>query len=227
MPKQTQQTLTQRTPSTRRSTRYKTDYNYILQSDDFFSTQTSKTKTSDHTLDELKNPRLPHDELIKLLSKMEISKEHEVAMKDMNEDHKSNFSKWMTCFDEGFTVLLHGLGSKRNLLQAFHKEKLAKEHVIVINGFFPSLTIKDILDPIANDLLELSAATSNPHETVNIIDETMQQYPEFHIFLIVHNIDGIMLRNDKAQSVLSRLATIKNIHMIVTIDHINAPLRKF
>lgn len=196
----------------------------MLQSDDYFSNQASKTKTSDHTLDRLKNPRLPHDELLKLLSNMPVSKEHETAIKEMNEEYKLQFDKWLTYFDQGFTVLLHGLGSKRNLLQAFHQERLANEHVLVINGFFPSLTIKDVLDSIANDILEMSIASSNPHEVVNAVEKEMKSLPSFHLFMIIHNIDGTMLRNDKAQSVLSRLASVKNIHIIASIDHINAPL---
>lgn len=211
----------------RRSTRIKNDVNFVLQSDDYFTNQSSKTKTSDHTLDRLKNPRLPHDQLIKLLSEMSVSKEHETAIKDMNDELKLQFDKWFTYFDEGFTVLLYGLGSKRNLLQAFHKERLALEHVVVINGFFPSLTVKDFLDSIANDILEMSISSSNPHEVVNAIEKEMKLLPSNRIFIIVHNIDGTMLRNDKAQSVLSRLSTISNIHMIASIDHINAPLCEY
>ncbi|KAG5670486.1 hypothetical protein PVAND_000748 [Polypedilum vanderplanki] len=228
-PKKRTQTVhlqTVQTSSTglRRSKRNKTDYQYILQSDDFFSSHSTKNKTSDHTLDRLKTPRLPHDELLKLLTKMQVSKDHEQSMKEMNEEFKTYFDKWLTLFDEGFSILLHGLGSKRNLLQAFHKEKLEHEHVLVVNGFFPSLTIKDILDPIVNDLLELAVSNSNPHEVVNIIEEEMKRTPSLHVYLIIHNIDGTMLRNDKAQSVLSRLSSIKNIHMIASIDHINSPL---
>jgi origin recognition complex subunit 2 len=209
----------------RRSARNKSDVNFVLQSDDYFSNQSSKTKTSDHTLDRLKNPRLPHDQLLKLLSNMPVSKDHEAAIKELNEEHKLQFDKWLTYFDQGFTVLLHGLGSKRNLLQAFHKERLANEHVVVVNGFFPSLTIRDILDAIANDILELSFTSGNPHEVVNLIEKEMKNQ-SFRLFIMVHNIDGSMLRNDKAQSVLSRLAAVKNIHMIASIDHINGPLCK-
>lgn len=158
---------------------------------------------------------------------MKLSKEHEEAIKNLNEENKRNFDKWLTLFDEGYTVLLHGFGSKRNLMQNFHEEKLANRHVIVVNGFFPSLTIKDILDSIWVDMLEQPSVGENPHETVDMIEEEMKQIPALHIFLILHNIDGTMLRNDKAQSVLSRLANIKNVHIIASIDHINTPLRKF
>lgn len=215
-----------KTPATSlgRGRRGQKDFQLILRSDNYFASASSKSKTSDHTLDRLKNARLPHDQLLKLLSTMELSDEHKKSVKSLNEEHKTNFDKWLTLFDEGFTVLLHGLGSKRNLLQAFHKEKLANEHVIVINGFFPSLTIKDILDSIL-EILEISAS-GNPHEVVSAIEEEMLEIPALNLFMIVHNIEGSMLRNDRAQGVLSRLASIRNLHMIASIDHINTPLSK-
>ena len=44
----------------------------------------------------------------------------------------------------GFNILLHGLGSKRRLLEEFRKKMLPELVHIVINGFFPSLTIKSV-----------------------------------------------------------------------------------
>lgn len=209
----------------RRSSRIKNETQYVLQCDNYFSTQSSKTKTSDNTLDRLKNPRMAHDELIKMLSSMQMSKEHEIAIKELNEEYKLYFDKWLNLFDMGFNVILHGIGSKRNLLQTFHQECLAKQHVLVINGFFPSITIKDILDSIAGDIMEMTSYGSTPHEIVSAIEEEMKgPLKAIHIFLIVHNIDGAMLRNDKSQTILSRLAAIKNIHLISSVDHINTPL---
>lgn len=210
----------------RRSARNKVDDDYLLQPDDYFSNAKAKNKTSNNTLDQLKNPRLPQDQLNQMLNSMSLSEEHELKIRELNEDHKMNFDYWLTLFDEGYTVLLHGFGSKRNLLINFHKERLAKRHVIIINGFFPSLTIKSILDTIWIDLIEMTETSANPHEVVSWIEKEMKEIPALHIFLIIHNLDGTMLRNEKAQSVLSRLASIKNIHMIASIDHINTPLRK-
>ena len=51
--------------------------------------------------------------------------------------------------------------------------------------------------------------------------------PADELFLIIHNIDGVMLRGSKVQSVLSSLAQISAIHIIASIDHINAPLSKY
>ena len=47
------------------------------------------------------------------------------------------------------------------------------------------------------------------------------------LYLVIHNIDGPMLRPEKTQAVLSLLAQIRGFHILASIDHINAPLSKF
>ena len=54
----------------------------------------------------------------------------------------------------------------------------------------------------------------------------MNENPDHKLYLLIHNIDGPMLRSNKAQDTLSHLASIPNIHILASIDHINAPLRK-
>lgn len=174
----------------------------------------------------MKTPRLPHDHLFKLLASTSLSAAHEKAITEMHQDYRHYFSKWLFTMNEGFNMLLHGLGSKRNILQQFHKDMLADQTVLVVNGFFPSLTIKEILDSITVDILEMSVVSRNHHEVVDAIKENLSMRSDTHIFLIVHNIDGTMLRNDRAQLVLSRLAKMDQIHLIASMDHINAPLRK-
>ena len=49
------------------------------------------------------------------------------------------------CFREGFNVLLYGLGSKRLLINKFYKKMIPDEPTLIINGFFPSLTIKEVI----------------------------------------------------------------------------------
>jgi origin recognition complex subunit 2 len=41
-------------------------------------------------------------------------------------------------------VLLYGLGSKRHTLQQFRTKMLEDQLVLEVNGFFPSLTIKEV-----------------------------------------------------------------------------------
>ena len=52
----------------------------------------------------------------------------------------------------------------------------------------------------------------------------MSAGPDLHIYLLIHNIDGSMLRGEKTQSALGHLASLPNMHLVASIDHINAPL---
>ncbi|XP_039495542.1 origin recognition complex subunit 2 [Drosophila santomea] len=217
-----------KTPSAarlRQSARAKKSNEFVPESDGYFhSHASSKILTSDHTLDRLKNPRLAADRVFSLLSEIKLSTEHEGSINAIMEEYRSYFPKWMCILNEGFNILLYGLGSKRQLLQSFHREVLQKQTVLVVNGFFPSLTIKDMLDSITSDILDAGISPANPHEAVDMIEEEFALIPETHLFLIVHNLDGAMLRNVKAQAILSRLARVPNIHLMASIDHINTPL---
>lgn len=48
--------------------------------------------------------------------------------------------------------------------------------------------------------------------------------PDLHVYLLIHNIDGLMLRGEKTQTALGQLASLPNLHLVASIDHINAPL---
>lgn len=44
----------------------------------------------------------------------------------------------------GFSVLVYGLGSKKALLEDFRVTHLAQDVHLVVNGFFPSITLKSV-----------------------------------------------------------------------------------
>ncbi|CAH0557436.1 unnamed protein product [Brassicogethes aeneus] len=196
---------------------------YTIQTDEYFAS-TGKNKTSNNTLDKLDTPRLPQYELQKILSNMKLSKEHDKAVNRLLERNNSQFDKWLYILNENFSILVYGLGSKRNVLQNFQNTYLKNLPVIVVNGFFPTLSIKNVLDGIIVDMLELKENPGNLYEACDLIEEEFKKIPETHLYLIVHNIEGDMICNGKAQNVLSRLAAVRNIHLIASIDHINGPL---
>jgi hypothetical protein len=61
----------------------------------------------------------------------------------------------MLLLEENFNLLFFGLGSKRSLLSEFHTTMLADRNVVVVNGFFPSLTVKQILTGITSELVAI------------------------------------------------------------------------
>lgn len=197
----------------------------LIESEKYFQTH-SKTKglTSNHTLDRLKTAQLPQEQVEEMLRQLKIGNSHRELTEQMFEENQSYFQKWLVVLNEGFNVLLYGLGSKRELINSFHRELIKSQPVIIVNGFFPGLTIQDILNGISVDILEITTTPSNPHEAVAAIERELTALADLHIFLLVHNIDGPNLRVPKVQEILSRLARIRNLHLIASVDHINAPL---
>ncbi|MGH0117656.1 UNVERIFIED_CONTAM: hypothetical protein FKN15_041848 [Acipenser sinensis] len=120
--------------------------------------------------------------------------------------------------------MLFGLGSKRTLLEKFRTSMLLGSIHVVINGFFPSITIRSILNSVTEEVLEYEGHFHNPLDQMDFIVKTLKEDPDLQLFLLIHNIDGQMLRGDKTQQILGQLAAIPNLHLIASIDHINAPL---
>ncbi|KAH9640398.1 hypothetical protein HF086_018064 [Spodoptera exigua] len=154
--------------------------------------------TSDHTLARLKNLNIDENNV----DDIQISVEHKEIIKELNHSYTQLFNKWLYVLSENFNIILYGVGSKRSVLQQFQKQKLKDFPCIVVNGFFPSLTIKSILETIVIDLLENTNVPSNIGDVVNLIDTQLKENG-VNLFLIIHNIDGTMLRNAKAQSTLA------------------------
>lgn len=194
---------------------------YTISSEDYFvNSGSNKDQTSNNTLDKLETPRLPQYELHRLLSKKTVSKEHTTSLKQLFDDNKKQFVKWIFTLKQNYSILLYGLGSKESLLSSFHKEHLQDKPVIVVNGFFPCLTIKHILDAISQELLEIKESPSNLNEAVEMIIEETNKTSG--IYLLINNIEAI--KGVKIQGLLATLASAPKIHLVATIDHINGPL---
>lgn len=201
------------------------DRKYVIKTDEYFSNHSQKkVKTSNHTLDKLNAPKLSQDQLHSLLKNMSLTDEHKKCVTTLSKNYSYYFHKWLYLMQEDFNILLYGLGSKRHILKKFQTDCLVNLPVIVVNGFFPSLTLKDITDAILIDILEVKETAGSLFDACDLIAEKFSCVPDKHLYLIVHNIEGEMLRNNKTQTILSKLAAVKNIHLIASIDHINAPL---
>lgn len=205
-----------------RGRKIKANSKYTIDTEEYFAhSASSKIKTSNNTLDKLQTPRLPQYELQKLLSNKRFSSEHASAIRRLADGYKSQFKKWLYVLNQNFSIVLYGLGSKKSILSSFQKECLHDMPVIVINGFFPTLSIKNIVDAIVEDLLELQENPSNINQAVDLIIQEAKS-SDCSFYLLINNIEAI--RSAKAQSILATLASVPNIHLIATIDHINAPL---
>ncbi|XP_063673862.1 origin recognition complex subunit 2-like [Bolinopsis microptera] len=175
-------------------------------------------KTSNKTLHDLALEELDHNKITKLLSKMKTGYDKEQAA--LFAEHTQSFTQWLIYLTEGYNLVCYGVGSKRKLLIHFAKKMLKYDHHVVINGYFPNLTVRDILNSISNDMLGCSSTFRSTNDQLNYIRNSRHN----QLYLLINNIDGSNLRNDKSQQVLAELSAIEHVHVIATIDHINAPL---
>ncbi|GIX95875.1 origin recognition complex subunit 2 [Caerostris darwini] len=191
-------------------------------SEAYFSAQKQKkVATSNRTLSTLKLERTNIEELQKILKS--VPDQHKKEKENMFQQYQRQFKKWKFLLHEGFNILLYGVGSKQNVLNSFCKECLSEELYVNIHGFFPNLTIKQVLSSITEDAMEYDGKFPSNYEHAEYIKRHFSE-GSAELFLIFHNLDGMPLRNTKTQTLLSSLAAIPNIHFVASIDHINAPL---
>ena len=173
-----------------------------------------KSSTTNNTLSLL--PTLTLQESVALLAS--IPDNHATEIKNLHDHHRQQFTQWKYEVDNGYNILLFGYGSKRALIEAFGREELAEEmSVLVINGYFPTLSLDSILGQILQHIAPKVTITG---DKLNLIQYHLSQ----PLAILVHSLDSPVLRQPKNQQILSTLASNKHITIIASVDHINAPL---
>ena len=150
----------------------------------------------------------------------------------LNGEHCQNlFSRYICELNEGFNILCYGLGSKRRILNQFATTHCSKQgHVVIGNGFQPNFNLKDLLSAVENNVPAIKkldwTSTTVEKQGRRIYDFFAHQTSQksHHLYIVIHNIDAAPLRTAKAKSILALIAHNPWIHIIASIDHLNAPL---
>ncbi|XP_037066286.1 origin recognition complex subunit 2 isoform X2 [Peromyscus leucopus] len=188
----------------------------------FEAHSSSKVLTSDRTLQKLRRAKLDQKTLRNLLSKFSPAFSAEIAQ--LNQQHEKLFRKWMLQLRLGFNIVLYGLGSKRDLLEKFRTTMLQESIHVVINGFFPGISVKSILNSITEEVLNHMGTFQSVLDQRDWIINKFKEDSSLELFLLIHNLDSQMLRGDTSQQVLGQLSSLENVYLLASIDHLNAPL---
>ena len=146
------------------------------------------------------------------------------------------------------------LGSKKALLEDFAQRYLSDGGVVVVNGFFPGLTPRQVLAGAAaafssarGAAADTTVASSSAEVLLDIVRNATSPPPAGvgvdrpsnpppgtaqlaavreprRLYIILHNIDGQQLRSPEAQALLGELAAMPRVHLVASVDHVNAPL---
>uniref|UniRef100_A0A8C3TQQ6 Origin recognition complex subunit 2 n=1 Tax=Catharus ustulatus TaxID=91951 RepID=A0A8C3TQQ6_CATUS len=188
----------------------------------FEAHSSSKVLTSDRTLQKLRKRRLNQQTLRDLLKNAPVP--YAAEIRDLNQQHESLFSKWMLQLHLGFNIVLYGLGSKRDLLEKFRTSLLRDSVHLVVNGYFPSITVRSILNSITEEVLDHIGTFHNPLDQFEFITKRFKEDSSLELYVLIHNLDSQMLRGERSQQILAQLSSLPSIYLIASIDHINAPL---
>lgn len=109
--------------------------------DEYFSTRDT-VRTSDRTLSQLNLTRLDSETVERTLR--ELPDRFAAARESLSRAHRLQYHRWAFELLNGFNLLFVGYGSKRRLLLDFVQSCFPHWPQVVVNGFFPALSIKEV-----------------------------------------------------------------------------------
>ncbi|KAJ7432888.1 origin recognition complex, subunit 2 [Mycena galericulata] len=205
------------------------DKRAIVQSafDAYFALSAAKVSTSSNLFSSLIQP-LSAEEYTEAITSESLGSKRLQSSILLEPARSTLFSRLLCELDEGFNLVCYGFGSKRNILNQFASSRCSKAgHVVVVNGFQPELSVKDMLNSIENirGITSLPLPSNTAESQARRIYDFFSQSPKRpHLYLVIHNIDSFLTRTPKAKACLSLLALHPHIHLIASVDHVNSPL---
>lgn len=204
--------------------------NYFLAREAGSSSKKSAQKLSDIDL---------VDEQVLRAAASEIIPKHEKEIASLLKSYKDFYPKWLFELRCGFGLLMYGFGSKKNLLEDFASTTLTDFGVVVINGYLPSINIKQVGVTIAEVLQDQlkskrrgstgnkpkhSFGSQSIEDILSFLNGQPPNENDGFVCIVIHNIDGPALRDSESQQYLARIASCTHVRIIASIDHVNAPL---
>ena len=209
----------------------------LSKSDLYFITHSRSSKTSGNSYSGLAPPLSSkvYDENTRQARRNGKAKE---SVRGLEEEYAQHFAQWALEMDEGFNLLVYGYGSKRAVLNDFARYRKSTGHVVVVDGHYPQLTVREVLGQI-EDMLSIPTTSTEAGSPIDRLVHRIYTYflppdalkkrsnvtvSDRPLYLVVHNIDSPPLRNPRSMAILSLLACSPRIHLIASFDHLHTPL---
>ncbi|KAF2490546.1 ORC2-domain-containing protein [Lophium mytilinum] len=201
----------------------------------FWQNRPGGTKTSNNTLPS--SVLLNHDEYFAAMQSYEDP--HDPERNFLLELHSRSFDQWIFELEQGFNICLYGYGSKRLLTDEFashiYDYLLARNskvpdrqvpRILVVNGYTPSITIRDIISSLASAVFAstFKLPTQPGPLLSHVLSHLSSHPPSQPIQILLNSIDSLPLRRGPAVSLLAQIAAHPSIHLLCTADTPNFPL---
>lgn len=163
--------------------------------------------------------------------------------------YQQQFSEWSFSMATSQSILLYGLGSKTTMLTSFGQHLSSEGDVVSLNGYDPKIDLNRFLEYMDLLFCDGSGPTQiNPHSSMaknNIavrdsnkglakkaasIAKMFASKRSRPLFVLIHNIDGVGLRNRFAQDAIATLTTNSRkdgspmIRIVASVDNVNSAM---
>ncbi|EPX73490.1 origin recognition complex subunit Orc2 [Schizosaccharomyces octosporus yFS286] len=188
--------------------------------DEYFD-KFSQRKTSSNTLSQL--PLVDNQLYLETIQKTVL--ENDRFTQTLVHFQSRNFQQWYCEAMFGYNLLFYGFGSKEHFLSTFIEQKFHGFPVFVIKGYFPHLQLKSVLSAFLEFLEVVPSTASVPdmlQQALAVLDSNERAFDK--VIIMVHNIDGEDLVDERFQSALANIAASPNVYFFASVDHVNFPL---
>ena len=131
--------------------------------------ETFSNKTSNNKLDQ--SLRISYAEMCERLKTFKPALSSQISK--LNESYELYFEQWFDLMSVNFNILLHGVGSKKELIENFCKQYLDDSFYLVIFGYHHDFNIKTVLRTILIDMLNLDEKYKTLEEQINAINSNL------------------------------------------------------
>lgn len=209
----------------------------LSKSDLYFITHSRSSKTSGNSYSGLAPPlsSKAYDEHTRQARRNGKSKE---KVEGLELEYAQHFKQWALELEEGFNILVYGYGSKRAVLNDFARYLKPNGHVVVVDGHYPQLTLREVLSQI-EDMLSIPTSSTEAGSPIDRLVHRIYTYflppdamkkrsdmsvSDRPLYLVIYNVDSSTLRTPRSMAILSLLACSPRIHLIASFDHLHTPL---
>ncbi|EPY51130.1 origin recognition complex subunit Orc2 [Schizosaccharomyces cryophilus OY26] len=188
--------------------------------DEYFD-KFSQRKTSSNTLSQL--PLVDNQLYLDTIQKTVL--ENDRFTQTLVHFQSRNFQQWFCEAVFGYNLLFYGFGSKEHFLSTFVEQKFHGFPVFVVKGYFPHLQLKSVLTAFLEFLEVVPSSASVPdmlQQALSVLESGERAFDK--AVILVHNIDGEDLVDERFQSALANIAASPNVYFFASVDHVNFPL---
>ena len=181
-----------------------------------------------------------------MLSQQECTTEVEILHRQCKIDiefdefevqYQQQFDEWSFSLATSQSILLYGFGSKISVLAKFGNYLAQEGDVISLNGYDPSINMSIFLSYMEDIFCDGRESYRHQHagdsskgqvKMAASIAKHIASSRSRPLFVLIHNIDGIGLRNPAAQESIATLTANSNkdgsplIRVVASVDNVNA-----